>query len=138
MANPIKALNEHFLYNCKLAKALQQLLLPNERKLIELWFDKLLEMDKTVDQMIIRSDYMWFILLMLQSKKVKEPFTRLPPSNLLPLKKFVRLHIYEEVLIANEPNMVLSEPRRISRDSIFSEVEMITAATSCSSIKHSK
>lgn len=89
MASPITALNEHFMYNLRLAKALQQLLSPTDRKMIELWFDKLAEMDKTTDQVVIRSDYMWFILLMLQNKKVREPFTKLPPHNLVPLKRFV-------------------------------------------------
>ncbi|XP_023013753.1 uncharacterized protein [Leptinotarsa decemlineata] len=135
MANPMKALNEHFMYNHKLAKTLQQLLSPNERKMIELWFDKLLEMDKNIDQMVIRSDYMWFILLMLQNRRVREPFCRLPPANLAPLKKFVPLHVYEDVLIANEPNTRLVFPT-ISTDSIFRESEKVPAATSCSSIRY--
>lgn len=57
--------------------------------MIQTWFDKLIDMDKTTEQMVIRSDYMWFILLMLQSKKIREPFNKLPPPQLVPLKKFV-------------------------------------------------
>nr|CAI5824060.1 unnamed protein product [Callosobruchus analis] len=45
--NPIKALNDHFLYNHRLAKAMQQLLSPQDRKMLQVWFDKLLAMDKT-------------------------------------------------------------------------------------------
>ncbi|CAG9859300.1 unnamed protein product [Phyllotreta striolata] len=105
MPNPLKALNEHFLYNHKLAMTLQQLLHASDRGLISIWFDKLMDMDKSVEEIIIRSDYMWFILLMMQSKRIREPFNRLPPTNVQPLKKFVPPHVYEEVLIANEPNM---------------------------------
>lgn len=61
----------------------------SERKILQLWFDKLLEMNKTREQMIIRSDYMWFLLLMLQGKRIREPFSKLPPLKLPPLKHFV-------------------------------------------------
>ncbi|KAJ8919143.1 hypothetical protein NQ315_012128 [Exocentrus adspersus] len=122
MSNPMKALNEHFCYNTRLAKALQQLLHPNERKMIQTWFDKLMEMDKTTEEMVIRSDYMWFILLMLQSKKIREPFNKLPPAQLVPLKKFVPLHVYEDVLILNEPNMVYIDRRsKTKRPSVRDE-----------------
>ncbi|XP_018562406.1 uncharacterized protein LOC108904369 [Anoplophora glabripennis] len=130
MSNPIKALNEHFYYNTRLAKALQQLLNPSERKMIQTWFDKLIDMDKTTEQMVIRSDYMWFILLMLQSKKIREPFNKLPPPQLVPLKKFVPLHVYEDVLILNEPNMVYID-RRKKRPSLTDDS---ANTTSCSTL----
>ncbi|KAJ8932167.1 hypothetical protein NQ314_014879 [Rhamnusium bicolor] len=95
MSNPIKALNEHFYYNARLARAMQQLLTANERKSIELWFDKLLDMDKTTEQM--------------------------------------PLHVYEDVLISNEPNMIYID-RKNSRNSLFSIKEKAATATSCSSI----
>lgn len=57
--------------------------------MIQLWFDKLQQMNKTLDQIVIRSDYMWFILLMLQNRRIREPFTKLPPQHVVPLKKFV-------------------------------------------------
>nr|CAH7747452.1 unnamed protein product [Callosobruchus chinensis] len=57
--------------------------------MLQVWFDKLLAMDKTPEEMVIRSDYMWFVLLMLQIKRICEPFNKLPPPHLLPLKKFV-------------------------------------------------
>ncbi|CAH1114252.1 unnamed protein product [Psylliodes chrysocephalus] len=135
MANPLKALNEHFLYNHKVASALQQLLHPSDRRLISIWFDKLLEMNKSVEEMIIRSDYMWFILLMMQSRKIREPFTRLPPTNMQPLKKFVPLHIYEEVLIANEPNMVYISPKK-SEESLKSKEKTVSVATSYESFNY--
>ncbi|XP_030757458.1 uncharacterized protein LOC115883262 [Sitophilus oryzae] len=132
MTDPVIALNDHFHYNSKMGKALQQFLPPNDRKMIQLWFDKLINMDRNVEQMIIRSDYMWFILLMLQGRKLRDPFTKLPPIHLPPLKKFVPLHVYEEVLISNEPNMIYVN--RKSSDDILNLKEKKTHATSCSSL----
>lgn len=119
--------------------------------MIQLWFDKLSHMDKTVEQMVIRSDYMWFILLMLQSRRIREPFTQLPPHHVGPLRKFVvssepipiitsglyaifqqPLHVYEEVLISNEPNMIYVQ--RKSSDDILKVKKKRTATTSCSSL----
>ncbi|VEN47202.1 unnamed protein product [Callosobruchus maculatus] len=137
--NPIKALNDHFLYNHRLAKALQQLLSPQDRKMLQVWFDKLMAMDKTPEEMVIRSDYMWFVLLMLQSKRIWEPFNKLPPPQLLPLKKFVPLHVYENVLIANEPNMNnLSRSRTMLSKSVDVGIadEDVSCSTSCSSLRY--
>ncbi|XP_057666881.1 uncharacterized protein LOC130900358 [Diorhabda carinulata] len=132
MANPLKALNEHFLYNHRMVKALQQFLCPSDRRVISIWLDKLYDMDKNVEEMLIRSDYMWFILLMIQGKKILNPFTKLPPTTLVPLKKFVPLHTYEDVLIANEPTMSRINSS-ISDDSIFFSLDK--KETSCGSFQ---
>ncbi|KAH1022380.1 hypothetical protein HUJ04_011793 [Dendroctonus ponderosae] len=75
MTTAIIALNDHFHYSSKIARTLQQFLPSTgdfpERKMIQLWFDELEHMDKTIDQMVIRSDYMWFILMMLQSRRIR-------------------------------------------------------------------
>ncbi|KAL1490769.1 hypothetical protein ABEB36_013413 [Hypothenemus hampei] len=133
MANAVIALNDHFHYNCKIATTLQQFLPPNERKMIQLWFDKLEHMNKTLEEIIIRSDYMWFILLMLQNRKIKDPFTQLPPHQVLPLKKFIPIQVYEEVLIANEPNMIYAEKN--CSDDILKIKQTKTNSTSASSLK---
>ena len=108
MTNPLRALNDNFYYNNRMAHVALPLLQPNERKMMQVWIDKLLSMDKSTDQMLMRSDYMWFLLLMMQSKRIREPFTKLPPTELPPLKKIVPLQTYEEILLANEPNMLYS------------------------------
>nr|CAH7734184.1 unnamed protein product [Callosobruchus chinensis] len=70
-----------------LAKAMVQMLPPNERKVIRLRLDKLMQTDKTKDHKQIRNKYVWFILLMLQCKKVREPFNGTPPPELAPLRR---------------------------------------------------
>ncbi|KAJ8919144.1 hypothetical protein NQ315_012129 [Exocentrus adspersus] len=98
-------LDENFFYNSMLAKALVQLIPPNERVILKAWFDKLLELCKTPTEKELRNEYMWFILLMLQCQKVREPFNSMPPRELVPLRDAVPTKIYEEVLVANDDNM---------------------------------
>ncbi|KAJ8977737.1 hypothetical protein NQ317_019412 [Molorchus minor] len=80
----LDVLDENFFYNSLLAKALVHLIPPNERKILRLWFDKLLTLGKTQVQKEIRNDFMWFILLMLQCKKIREPFNSIPPADVPP------------------------------------------------------
>ncbi|KAJ8975757.1 hypothetical protein NQ317_002502 [Molorchus minor] len=98
-------LDQNFFFNSMLANSLVQLIPPNEAKMIRIWFDKLLSIGMTTKQKEIRNDFMWFILLMLQCRKIREPFNGIPPAVLPPLKQFVPTKIYEEILIANDDNM---------------------------------
>ncbi|KAB0802060.1 hypothetical protein PPYR_04246 [Photinus pyralis] len=105
MANPVQALNDNFFYNSMLARALVPLIPTNFRTPIRHWLDKLHDMDKTMEEMAVRNDYMWFLLLMLQSKKVTEPFSNIPPPELKPLRKILAPAVYEEILTATDQNM---------------------------------
>ncbi|XP_018562407.1 uncharacterized protein LOC108904370 [Anoplophora glabripennis] len=105
----LNPLDENFFYNSMLAKALVQLIPPNERKVMRAWFDKLLELGKTNKDKELRNEYMWFILLMLQCQKVREPFISMPPSDLEPLRDLVPSKVYEEILVANDDNMAWLE-----------------------------
>nr|CAI5861967.1 unnamed protein product [Callosobruchus analis] len=93
-------LDENFFYNSMLAKAMVQMLPPNgklwytimgtvfvsfRRKVIRLWFDKLMQTDKTRAERN-KKRICVFILLMLQCKKVREPFNGAPPPELEPLR----------------------------------------------------
>ena len=51
-------------------------------------------MDNEPEEMVVRNDYMWFLLLVLQSQKITMPFDRLPPAGKLrPLQQIlVRLN----------------------------------------------
>ncbi|KAG5878964.1 hypothetical protein JTB14_032180 [Gonioctena quinquepunctata] len=102
MSNP---LDENFFYNSMLAKALLQLLPPNEQKMMRIWFNKLLEMSRNNTEKNIRNEYMWFILLMLQCQKIRDPFNAMPPTEIGPLRDIVSPKVYEEVLVANDDNM---------------------------------
>lgn len=104
MANPIQALNENFFYNSMLARALVQLMpisgkyplpidwylpLNIERQTIRAWLEQLHRMDANSEEMTLRNDYMWFLLLMLQNKKLSTPFDRMPPRELRPIRDIV-------------------------------------------------
>ncbi|XP_017774200.1 PREDICTED: uncharacterized protein LOC108560970 [Nicrophorus vespilloides] len=106
MANPVLSLNENFMYNSMLARALLQLVSVTERDILQLWLDKLHEMDENSDEMSIRNEYMWFLLLQLQNKRIIQPFNKSPPNlKLKPLKNVLPQHVYEEVLTSTEQNM---------------------------------
>lgn len=46
-------------------------------------------MDADSEEMTLRNDYMWFLLLMLQNKKLSAPFDKMPPSELRPIRDIV-------------------------------------------------
>lgn len=52
-----------------------------------MWFDALSDLDSNPEELAIRNEYIWFILLMLQSNKVEEYFKDLPPRKILPLRQ---------------------------------------------------
>lgn len=106
MANPIQSLNENFVYNSMLARALTQLLPSTEKGIIRVWLDKLHDIDGSPEEMNNRNEYMWFLLLMLQNKKITIPFNKMPPTHSLrPLREILPQDIYEEVLTATDKNM---------------------------------
>ncbi|CAH1114253.1 unnamed protein product [Psylliodes chrysocephalus] len=102
-------LDENFFYNSMLAKAILTLLPPDERKILRTWFDRLLTMDKTIKEKENRNEFMWFILLMLQVRKIREPFNKVPPAEIGQLRDVVSSRVYEEVLVANDENMFTEE-----------------------------
>jgi hypothetical protein len=57
-----------------------------DRQHIRIWFDVLAELDQTQQEMAIRNEYIWFILLMLQNNRIEEYFKELPPRKILPLR----------------------------------------------------
>ncbi|CAH1992944.1 unnamed protein product [Acanthoscelides obtectus] len=111
-------LDENFFYNTMLTKALIQLLPPFERRATLMWFEKLLTMDKSKEEKEMRNEYLWFILLMLQCQKIREPFNRPPPDEMEPLRDIVPAKVYEEILIANDENMEWLERPDSQRKSV--------------------
>ncbi|GJQ69490.1 hypothetical protein Trydic_g6595 [Trypoxylus dichotomus] len=103
MASPSKALNENFAYNSMLARALIQLIPAHEREVVRVWLNKLHVMDRHAAEMKIRNEYMWFLLLMLQNKRLQPPFSRIPPGGeLRPLNEVLAPDIYEDVLMTTD------------------------------------
>ncbi|XP_066138238.1 uncharacterized protein [Euwallacea fornicatus] len=95
----------NFFYNNMLAEALVQLLPAHEKPPLREWFAKLVELTSTPEEIEIRNDYMWFMLMMLQCQRIREPFKRSPPKKIEPLRDLVDNKVYQEILIANGDNM---------------------------------
>lgn len=87
MANPVQALNENFVYNSLIARSLVPLMPASDRPQLRLWIQKLHEVDGDTDILKIRNEYMWFLLLVLQSNRVTQPFTTDPPKGELQVLK---------------------------------------------------
>ncbi|KAK9758801.1 protein of unknown function (DUF4485) [Popillia japonica] len=103
MASPSKALNENFAYNSMLARALVQLIPAHDRETVRIWFNKLHVMDRSAEDMKRRNEYMWFLLLMLQNKRLQPPFNKSPPGGeLRPLNEIISPDIYEDVLMSSD------------------------------------
>lgn len=60
-----------------------------ERQTLRAWLEQLHRMDGDSEEMTLRNDYMWFLLLMLQNVKVCTPFDKMPPRELKPIKDIV-------------------------------------------------
>lgn len=60
-----------------------------ERQTIRVWLEQLHRMDANSEEMTLRNDYMWFLLLMLQNKKLSAPFDHMPPRELRPIRDIV-------------------------------------------------
>ncbi|XP_025832230.1 uncharacterized protein LOC108735995 [Agrilus planipennis] len=127
MANPIQALNENFFYNSMIARSLIQLMPEKDRSKMRAWLDKLLDTEEDPEQLTIRNDYMWFLLLMIQSKRVTVPFNKPPPSQLVPLKEILPEDVYEEILLTTDETMCCSVTEGgecpEDQDKIFSETK---------------
>ncbi|XP_045461413.1 uncharacterized protein LOC123671548 [Harmonia axyridis] len=107
--NKAQSLNENFFYNTMLARALLQILPYRDKQCVKNWLDRLADMDQSDDELTLRHEYMWFLLLMMETKKIREPFNVLPPKELVPLKDAVPTNVYEEVLLWNDQTSFSSE-----------------------------
>ncbi|XP_075228152.1 uncharacterized protein LOC142328332 [Lycorma delicatula] len=97
--NPNKLLIENYDYNRTLAKALIELYPLDDRNKIDKWIQRLEEMNHTPEQLLYRSHYMWFILLVMQKGQITPPFNRDPPmGQLKPLHEVLPIEIYEDII----------------------------------------
>ncbi|XP_075230630.1 uncharacterized protein LOC142329758 [Lycorma delicatula] len=97
--NPNKLLIENYDYNRMLAKALMELFPLSDRNKIEKWLHRLEEMNHTPEQLLYRSHYMWFLLLVMQRGKLTTPFNQSPPiGQLKPLHEVLPVEVYEDII----------------------------------------
>lgn len=66
-----------------------------------MWLQKLTETDGEPEELTTRNEYMWFLLLTLQNRKITVPFSSEPPSGpLRPLKEFlVFIKSYAKIIV---------------------------------------
>lgn len=77
--------NENFIYNDMLARALVQLFPREERTLIHMWLEKLRSTSvDDIEKLSNRNNYMWLLLSTLQNGSLVEPFDEVPPVEELP------------------------------------------------------
>ncbi|XP_066590149.1 uncharacterized protein [Prorops nasuta] len=117
----IEALNENFVYNDMLVRALVQLYSEEEKKHIHIWLEKLRNIRGNKETRMSRNNYMWLLLLVMKSGTLTEPFNKLPPQNELPpISELVPAHIFEEALSSTNQNFswiekMLSETNLIQK-----------------------
>lgn len=97
--NPNKLLIENYDYNRLLAKALMELFPHSDRGKVSKWLHRLEEMSHSPEQLLYRSHYMWFLLLVMQRGKLTPPFSLPPPlGQLKPLHEVLPVEIYEDII----------------------------------------
>ncbi|KAJ9595020.1 hypothetical protein L9F63_013686 [Diploptera punctata] len=103
--NPISSLNENYCQNYVTALGLINLIPEEDRTRIKLWLKKLNKMEGGPEELTIRNDYMWFLVLMLQNQHITMPFDELPPAGMLrPLQRILPSRVYKEVLMTCNQN----------------------------------
>ncbi|RZF45455.1 hypothetical protein LSTR_LSTR009326 [Laodelphax striatellus] len=97
--NPNQLLVENFEYNALLGKALTELFPMDERQVINKWLTRFGEMCHSPEQMLYRSHYMWFLLLVMKRGKLTPPFNSPPPPGTLkPLHEVLPIEVYEDIM----------------------------------------
>ncbi|KAF7285166.1 hypothetical protein GWI33_011705 [Rhynchophorus ferrugineus] len=99
-----------------LARSLVQLLPPQEKSPLRSWFRKLGQLTESEKDTKMRDEYMWFILMMLQCQKIREPFNKNPPPEIEPLRDLVPAKVYEEILVANSENMTWLDKTNLEQE----------------------
>ncbi|KAK9503906.1 hypothetical protein O3M35_010368 [Rhynocoris fuscipes] len=125
MPNPYKILNETFTFNILLVRALVHMAPHKDRKYLVEWAKKLSEPCNTPDEMSVRNEYAWYLLVMLQSGQIGQPFNASPPPGNLPeLVKVISRDVYKELIESTLDSQILSESlERMKENSANQEEE---------------
>ena len=93
--------NQYFTTNSLLIASLLPFIPGDEREKVNKWVKKLFALTETDAERISRNDYVWFLLVQLESGIVTVPFVNdPPPGKLLPVHNCVEKKVYEEILEA--------------------------------------
>lgn len=97
--NPNKLLCDNYEFNRQLVNALIELLPNQNRVLIEKWMTRFQEMCHSAEQILHRSQYLWFLVLVLQKQNIAPPFDRPPPiGQLKPLHEILPMEVYDDII----------------------------------------
>ncbi|NEU33176.1 DUF4485 domain-containing protein, partial [bacterium LRH843] len=90
---------ENYEFNRQLVNALIELIPSQNRFLIQKWMTRFKEMCHSSEQILHRSQYLWFLVLVLQKQTILPPFDRPPPiGQLKPLHEILPMEVYDEII----------------------------------------
>lgn len=81
--------NNYFRKNAEMVTGLMHFIPDKEKRFVKKWIQKLLKMNETENDQNLRNDYIWFLLIQLQTGKLTKPFIVNPAQNLVPIAKSV-------------------------------------------------
>ncbi|XP_069696789.1 uncharacterized protein [Periplaneta americana] len=84
MCDPAEDLNYDFNYNMFLIRTQMSKLEPQDRTRIISWMRKLAAFHNTINEMRLRNDYMYYLVVNVQKGELKAPFNDNPPNGNLP------------------------------------------------------
>lgn len=79
--------NNYFHKSASYVSGLMHFIPDGEKKFVKKWIQKLLKMNETENDQILRNDYIWLLLTQLQIGKLTKPFLGNPVKNLAPISK---------------------------------------------------
>ncbi|KAF5293495.1 hypothetical protein FQA39_LY02980 [Lamprigera yunnana] len=85
MADTFEQLNYDYNYNMFLTKTMMaNLTSVDDRQKVIRWMKKLSNCNRTINEMKLRNDFMYYLLLHVQNGELHPPFNENPPSGPLP------------------------------------------------------
>lgn len=96
-----KKIAEYFAAHCAMVFSLLPFVRSDDRKILYKWLDKFRGSNDSEDDRTNRNDYLWFMLIQMESGTVTYPFTGPPPKGpLIPLLQFMPKALYIKIMKA--------------------------------------
>lgn len=102
-----KKIAKYFATHCELVFSLLPFVRSDDRKILYKWLDKFRISSETEEDRTNRNDYLWFMLIQMESGTVTYPFTGLPPKGrLIPLLQFMPKGLYIKIMKAANQKLI--------------------------------
>lgn len=114
-----KKVAEYFATHCAMVFSLLPFVRSDDRKILYKWLEKFRQSNETEADRTNRNDYIWFMLIQMESGTVTFPFTGPPPKGeLIPLLQFMPKPLYIKIMKAANLKLLDYEEamKKISRD----------------------